>query len=173
MQPLPYFLSHHNYKGREKICPTDCSVALSAPSVLIGWHSTCTHTQRRARALSRYVHKHLPPTSIHACEEFMSCATSSHFSTPASATLLARGGKARAGAASHLHSPNSFHVSEKANPTPRPGKQRESPTKDSTLTVKRQAHALNQLPGLPLAQLSPSSHFIDICKNKYIQIISR
>lgn len=38
--------------------------------------------------------------------------------------------------------------------------------KDLTLTVKRQAHAFNQLPELPLAELSPSFHFIDIFKNK-------
>lgn len=166
MQPSPYFLSHNNYKGREKICPTDSSVALSAPLVLIGWHSTYTHTH--TRALSRYTHTHLFPPPIHACEEFMSYAISSDFKTPASTTLLAH-----AGAASHLHLPNSFHVSEKTNPTPCPGKQRESPTKDLTLTVKRQAHAFNQLPELPLAELSPSFHFIDIFKNKYIKITSR
>lgn len=50
MQPLPYFLSHNNYKGlRKKNGPTDCSVALPAPPVPIGWYSTYTHA-----------HTHLP-----------------------------------------------------------------------------------------------------------------
>lgn len=168
MQPLPYFLSHNNYKGWEKICPTDCSVALSAPSVLIGWDSTYTHTCARSPGTCT----HISPPSIHACEEFMSYAISSDFKTPASTTLPVCRGKARARAASHLHSPNSFHVSEKTNPTPCPGKQRESPTKDLTRTVKRQEHAFNQLPELPLTELSPSFHFIDIFKNKYIKITS-
>lgn len=46
MQPLPYFLSHNNYKGlRKKNGPTDCSVALPAPT---GSHRLVQHLHTRA-----------------------------------------------------------------------------------------------------------------------------